>query len=132
MRPAADACRAMPRRATGDRPLGGLPHEVHEFTRRRERTADTEGERLLRSPAHDGRRGAGRDSLRSALAALHDSAAPAEIVDASCHLSGANTPPMAAHPRPRRDHAEEGVRLCAGLARLARGGKDEERRSRRC
>jgi len=41
-------------------PLGGLPDQVHEYTRSRERAAAGEGERLLRDAAggrHPGQRG---------------------------------------------------------------------------
>ena len=48
--------------APGDRdfgPLGGLPDQLYDFARSRERKADTQGERLLRA-AGGGRAGPGR------------------------------------------------------------------------
>lgn len=64
--------------ASGDRdfgPLGGLPDQVHEFTRRRERAADTDGERLVRA-ASDGDTGRSRGRLAAALARLREHLPP--------------------------------------------------------
>jgi hypothetical protein len=69
--------------APGDRdfgPLGGLPDQVHHFTRSRERTADTAGERLLRDASSE--RPGWRRRLETTLAGLRHRVGRARSGDA--------------------------------------------------